>query len=176
MCFYKFNKFPILKSDKLILRELSISDADAIFNIRTNREINKLIKRETFKNIEDAKEFIEVCHQEFLKENRIFWGIEFNNILIGSIVYHRISIKDNYAEIGYELNPDYQQKGIMSEAMETVLTFGKENMNLKTIEAYTHKNNTASFALLKKYNFVYQPERKCAVHDFNTIWKLEVRS
>ena len=91
-------------------------------------------------------------------------------------MYHRIALENNYAEIGYELNPKIQQKGIMSEAMKTVLEFGILQMNLKIIEAYTHKNNVASIALLEKYNFVFQTERRCKSVENNRIWKLEVRS
>ena len=33
-------------------------------------------------------------------------------------------------------------------------------MELKTIEAFTHKNNTASISLLEKQKFVFEPEIK----------------
>ena len=170
-----FILFPKLKTDRLVLRELNFNDIQAIFELRSSKEINKLITRETPKNIKDAENFIKVCHSEFKKENRIFWAMEFNNKLIGTIVFHRISIDNNYAEIGYELNPKYQQKGFMSEAMKNVLEFGIDKMKLKTIEAFTHKNNIASIALLEKHNFVFQPERKCKSVEDNRIWKLKVR-
>lgn len=170
---FTFNTFPNLKSERLVLRELNLNDVKAIFELRSSKEINKLISRETPKNIEDAKEFIEVCHQEFKNENRVFWAIEFENKIIGTIVYHKISIQDNYAEIGYELNPNYQQKGFMSEALKAVLNFGFQKMNLKTIEAFTHKNNIASITLLKKHHFKYQPERKCESFEHNRIFKIE---
>ena len=173
---FSFKIFPILKSERLLLRELSFNDIVDIYKLRSSKEINKLITRKTPKNLDDAKAFISVCYQEFKNENRIFWAIEFDEKLVGTIVFHRISLEKNYAEIGYELNPNFHQKGIMSEAMETILEFGITNMNLKTIEAYTHQNNIASIALLEKYNFVYQPKRRCDSVEDNRIWKLEVSS
>ena len=56
--------------------------------------------------------------QNLKKKTEFFgqWNLKIK--LIGTIVFHRISIDDNYAEIGYELNTNYQKKGFMSEAME----------------------------------------------------------
>lgn len=169
-----FTSFPKLKTERLTLRELSFNDIKAVFDLRSSEEINKLITRKTPAYLEEAKEFISVCHSEFKNQNRVFWAMEFNKEVIGTIVFHNISLKDNYAEIGYELNPKFQQKGFMSEAMNAVLEFGKTKMKFKTIEAFTHKNNIPSITLLEKYNFVLMPERKCKSVADNRIYKLEI--
>ena len=166
--------FPTLKTERLILRELNFNDVQAVFNLRSSEEINKLISRKTPDNLEEAKEFISVCLSEFKKGNRVFWAMEFNKEIIGTIVYHNISSKNNYAEIGYELNPKFQQKDFMSKAMKAVLEFGKTKMNFKTIEAFTHKNNIPSITLLEKHNFVLMPEKKCKSVADNRIFKLEI--
>lgn len=170
---FNFSIFPILKTERLILRNLSFDDIEAIYKLRSSEEVNQLITRKTPQDLDDAKAFIITCHQEFRYKNRVFWAIEFDKNLVGTIVFHRISLANNYAEIGYELNPKFQQKGIMSEAIKTVLKFGIHQMNLKTIEAFTHKNNMASISLLEKHNFIFQPERTCDSIDDNRIWKLE---
>ena len=61
----------------------------------------------------------------------------------------------------------------MSEALQTVLEFGIKKLHLKTIEAFTHKNNIASKALLEKHHFKFQPNRRCKVYSFNRIWRLD---
>lgn len=167
-----FTTFPELKTERLILRALSFDDISAIFELRSSEEVNKLISRKTPKNLKEAEDFITVCHKEFENGNRIFWGMEFDKQIIGTIVFHSISLENTYAEIGYELFPKHHQKGFMSEALKTVLQFGFEKMNFKTIEAFTHKNNIASKALLKKHGFIFQPERKCEIFVHNRIFKL----
>ena len=62
----------------------------------------------------------------------------------------------------------------MSEAMTAVLNFGIEQLNLKIIEAYTHKNNLRSIALLKKHHFVFQVHRKDPSFEHNRIFKREI--
>lgn len=57
------------------------------------------------------------------------------------------------AEIGYELLPDFQGKGIMQEAISKVIDFGILHIGLNSIEAYTHSKNQSSTRLLEKFNF-----------------------
>jgi len=170
---FSFTTFPELTTERLILRQLTFDDKKAIFRLRSNKEVNELIERETPKNLNQAEGFIQTCLDEFENENRVFWAmvLENTNQLIGTIVFHKVDLENNYAEIGYEMNPDYQDEGYMSEAMKVVLDFGIMSMNLKTIEAYTHHNNTASIALIEKFLFVLQPERKDEAIEDNRIYK-----
>jgi ribosomal-protein-alanine N-acetyltransferase len=61
---------------------------------------------------------------------------------------------ENKAEVGYELIPEYQGKGISQEALSAAIEFGFNTLQLGKIEAYTHKENLASIKLLGKLNFV----------------------
>ena len=170
---FSFTIFPELSTERLNLRQLTFDDKKAIFRLRSNKEVNEFIERETPKNLNQAEGFIQTCLDEFENENRVFWAmvLEDSNQLIGTIVFHKVDLENNYAEIGYEMNPDFQDEGYMSEAMKTVLDFGIMSMNLKTIEAYTHHNNTASIALLEKFLFALQPERKDEAIESNRIYK-----
>jgi len=170
---FSFTDFPELTTERLVLRQLTFDDKKAIFRLRSNKEINELIERETPKNLNQAEGFIQTCLDAFENKNRVFWAVvlEGSNQLIGTIVFHKVDLENNYAEIGYEMNPDYQDEGYMSEAMKVVLDFGIMSMNLKTIEAYTHHNNAASIALLEKFLFTLQAERKDAAIADNRIYK-----
>lgn len=168
-----FNSFPNLKTERLLLRVSSFKDIKTIFELRSNKEINKFVGTKRVENLNETKDFVAQCNQLFKEKTRIFWLIQYNNEIIGSIVLHKISLTENYAEIGYKLKPKYQKKGLMSEAITAVIHFGFSKMDLKTIEAFTHKNNMASITLLNKFNFVFQPNRKCKVYNFNQIYKLE---
>ena len=46
-----FKTFPNLKTERLKLRQLNFNDIKAIFDLRSSKEINKLITRQTPKNI-----------------------------------------------------------------------------------------------------------------------------
>jgi ribosomal-protein-alanine N-acetyltransferase len=168
--------FPELSTERLTLRQLSSKDKREIFKLRSNKEVNKLITRETPKNLNDADAFIQTCLDEFENGNRIFWAmaLENTNQIIGTIVFHNINLENSYAEIGYELNPDFQNEGFMSEAMKTVLDFGKTTLELKTVEAFTHQNNNASITLLENHQFVLEEEDEDDLFGDNRVFSLNI--
>ncbi|MDA9349406.1 GNAT family N-acetyltransferase [Polaribacter sp.] len=168
--------FPILKTQRLTLRKLKLDDAAVILALRSSEEINKFVATKRMQNLEEAKDFIQTCNALFQKEKRIFWAITKQEEVLGTIVLHRISLTRKYAEIGYKLKTEMQQKGFMNEAITAVLHFGIEQLNLKTIEAYTHKNNVRSIMLLEKHQFIFQAHMKDPSFEHNRIYRFETSS
>jgi|TARA_B110000908_G_C10238721_1_gene444863 ribosomal-protein-alanine N-acetyltransferase len=173
---FNCDTFPVLKTQRLTLRELTLDDANSILTLRSSEEINQFVATKRMQSIEEAKDFIKTCNALYLKEERVFWAITKQEEILGTIVFHRISLGAKYAEIGYKLKTEMQQKGLMSEAIFAVLNFGFEQLNLRTIEAYTHKNNLRSITLLKKHQFIFQSQRKDPSFEHNLIFKLESNS
>jgi ribosomal-protein-alanine N-acetyltransferase len=171
---FNFTPFPVLETERLTLRALNLDDAKAIFGLRTNKEVNEFIDRKTPNNLSEARAFIDRISNLTLNNKGIFWVIESksNHLLIGTIGLRNFEDEEEYAEIGYELDPIYQQKGFMSEAFEAILEFGFQEMELKTIEAFTHKNNSDSISLLKKQDFVFQPDIKDEGFENNISYRL----
>ncbi|MBK7500455.1 MAG: GNAT family N-acetyltransferase [Ignavibacteriales bacterium] len=150
-----FSPFPVLKTERLVLRKLSLDDAEEIFFLRSDEKVNKYLDRPRATSIEDAHNFINKTNHAIENNECIDWAITFKDDsgLIGSICLWNLNEEENKAEVGYELLPDFQGKGIAQEALSAVITFGFEVMKLKTIEAYTHKENLKSTKLLEKFNF-----------------------
>lgn len=68
--------------------------------------------------------------------------------------YHTWILKHHRAEIGYGLyREEDRRKGLMSEALEAVLQYGFEEMDLNRVEALTSYENEASIASLIKFGF-----------------------
>lgn len=151
----KSTPFPILCTDRLTLRQLSINDDKEIFALRSNNEVNKYIDRAPSDTIEDARNFIHKIEEIVNKNEGIYWAITLtdNDNLIGTICLFNFSTENDQAEIGYELLPIFQGQGIMHEAISKVISFGLQTIGLKTIEAYTHVENVNSTKLLEKFNF-----------------------
>jgi ribosomal-protein-alanine N-acetyltransferase len=150
-----FSPFPALQTKRLSLRKLSLDDAEEIFALRSNDEVNKFIDRAKAKDVDEAIAFINKVNISIANNNSIYWVICYreNPKLIGTICLWNINEKLYKAEVGYELIPEYQGKGIATEALSVVINYGFDEMMLGTIEAYTHKENMASTKLLEKFNF-----------------------
>ena len=165
-----FSPFPVLKTGRLTLRQLRSTDDKEIFALRSNDTVNKYLDRKPSKSIDDAKSFIKVINENIQRNDSIYWAITLNDTdkLIGSICLFNFSDDHSKAEIGYELLPHFQGRGLMQEATSTVIHFGFQHVGLHSIEAYTHSENQGSTRLLEKLNF----KRDSATDENFTIYKL----
>ena len=150
-----FTSFPVIKTERLTLRQLSVNDDKDIFALRSDKQVNKYLDREPSNTIEDARKFIHKIAEVVKQNESIYWAITLtnNDRLVGTICLFNFSSENDQAEIGYELLPAFQGQGIMQEAISKVITFGLDVIGLKTIEAYTHLENKNSTKLLEKFNF-----------------------
>ena len=150
-----FTPFPIIKTNRLVLRQLTEIDAENVYALRTNKEVIKFIDRPPLRTKGDGLAFVERITNSVKDNTVIYWVITLkgNPNLIGSICLWNFSKDHKVAEVGYELFPEYQNQGIMSEALNVVLDFGFNSARFNTIEAFTHKDNLGSKNLLLKYGF-----------------------
>ena len=150
-----FTPFQVLKTERLLLRQLRSTDDKEIFALRSNDDVNKYLDRKPGKSIDDAKNFIQTINENIRRNNSVYWAITLNGAdkLIGTICLFNFSEDHSKAEIGYELLPDFQGKGIMQEAISKVIDFGFQHARLQSIEAYTHSENQSSTRLLEKLSF-----------------------
>lgn len=148
--------FPILTTERLTLRRLSIDDYQDIFDLRTDPQINKYLDRQLCKTTEDAKNFINKVNENIEKGGTYYWAISLTDTkqLVGTICLFDFSSEKKSCEMGYELMMKFQGKGIMQEAAQTVIDFVFQTLKFKKILAFTHYKNQHSTNLLLKLNFL----------------------
>ncbi len=169
--------FPILKSDRLILRETTKLDADQIYFLRSDSEVNKFIERPEdckTKSLSDALNFIDKIAREYDQVQSISWCIcvAESDQMIGSICLWNYSNDMKTAELGYALHPCYQGKGIMNEALLLVVNYGFKACDFEMIEAYTHSDNVRSKALLRNNGFMLNIRKKDDDDPANEVYEL----
>ena len=150
-----FTPFPILITERLILRQLVISDEQEIFTLRSDSEINKYLDRQVSNTIEDARNFINKVNENINKNDSLYWAITLGdkNILVGTICLFGFSDENSKCEIGYELLTNFQGQGIMKEAAEKVIDYAFNTIKVQKIEAFLHRDNQSSIKLLDKFSF-----------------------
>lgn len=172
-----FESFPEIKSERLILRKIEESDAPVFLYLRSDETINQFIERPEHrktKTIAQALQFITEIKENFDNNKSVIWGIIYKNEpeLIGSICLWNFSENNTIAEVGYDLNPAFQNKGIMTEALRCVVKFGFNELKLDKIEAFTHYKNESSKKLLETNGFHFMENRKDQNNDSNYIYEL----
>ncbi len=153
--------FPILKTKRLLLNQLTIKDVEVVFFLRSNPEVIQYIKRDPFTDLQQAYDHIEKIKTLVGEGKTIQWAIRDPESLkmMGGICLWNFSEDRKTAELGYDLLPIFQGKAFMDETVKAVINYGFNDLNLIKIEAFTSQYNEASKALLLRNAFVLNPER-----------------
>ena len=157
-----FNPFPILETERLVLRRTTLDDADDYFFLRSSPEAMKHICKPLQTSIEETKELIYKINEMIAFNDGISWAIclKNNNKMIGSVSFHRVEKEHYRGEIGYMLHPDYWRQGIVSEAVAAIIKYGFNTIQFHSIEAHIDPTNIGSEKLLQKFSFVKEAHFK----------------
>ena len=147
--------FPELETERLLLRRINEADANEIFELRSDDDVNRYLDRQPASSVADALKHIENLERHMNTSRLPVWAITIkpDPKLVGCILLFEYNEQENSAEIGFELLPNHQRKGIMYEAVNRVIKFAFSDLHLQKISAYVHADNEASLALLKKLHF-----------------------
>ena len=147
----------ILETERLLLRPLTLADAEDMFTMESNPNVHKYLWQKPCQRIEESIATIEYVLQQYqtnkigrfatiMKETGEFigWtGIKF-------VTEQPENGNINFYDYGYRLNEKFWGKGYASEATLTWLEYGFKQMKIQQMNAYTHAENGASNHILQK--------------------------
>ena len=149
----------ILETDRLILRAWEITDLDDFFEYASVEGVGEKAGWEHHKSKDKSLEILKM----FIEEKKVFAIVlKENQKVIGSIGIEELSEEldkdlDNLLgrELGYVLNKDYWNKGIMKEAVSKVVDYCFNTLKLNFLMASYFNHNIASKKVLEKLNFKF---------------------
>ncbi|MCB0729160.1 MAG: GNAT family N-acetyltransferase [Ignavibacteriae bacterium] len=150
-----FNPFPFLRSQKIILRKLKDTDNIDLSKLRSDKRVNEFLDRPDHLSEEDAGKLISKLNEGIDSNEYIIWAISLSGDenLIGTICLWNLDIEYRLAEIGFELMPEFQQKGLMSEAIDLVVNYAFSSMRIKRIEGFANEKNQRAFKVMERSGF-----------------------
>ena len=149
----------ILETDRLILRTWEITDLDDFFEYASVEGVGEKAGWEHHKSKDKSLEILKM----FIEEKKVFAIVlKENQKVIGSIGIEELSEEldkdlDNLPgrELGYVLNKDYWNKGIMKEAISKVVDYCFNTLKLNFLMASYFNHNIASKKVLENLNFKF---------------------
>lgn len=149
---------PIINTERLLLRKISVEDAENIFDYASDEIVNTFMPWKTHKTINDAFDFIKISEELFITSDNIDWAIELKEEkkMIGGISIRSWNNQNRCADVGYVLSRKYWNKGITSEALKAVINFCFTKLSLNRVEAHCDENNFASQKVLEKAGMKYE--------------------
>ncbi|MBN8621430.1 MAG: GNAT family N-acetyltransferase [Anaerolineae bacterium] len=152
---FDFQHFPVLETERLVLRELVETDAQALFEYFREPEYTRFVSFDIHTSIEQTRDFINFMTTIYQQKDSIRWGIELKSDkhLIGTAGLHFWKRNIRCAEVGYHIGQSYWRQGFATEVLEALVGFGFQHMNLNRIEGRHNAGNDASGRVMQKIGF-----------------------
>lgn len=149
--------FEILTTPRLLLRKITPEVFNHVFETFTNAEKMTFFGLETQEQLDEEQRKYDKGVSTFSKSFLYFQVMDqATEQVIGWCGYHTWYVDHNRAEIGYGISEKFRRKGLMSEAMMTIIKYGFFEMKLHRIEAFISPENDASIAIADKFGFQHE--------------------
>jgi len=153
-----YSNLPILETERLILRKVTLEDVEAMYLYGSDEEVSRYVTWNTHQTTSDTKDFVEFILNKYKNKQVAPWGIEYkeNGKFIGTIDYVWWQPHHQMAEIGYVLSKEYWGKGITTEAVKEIIKFGFNEMDLVRIQARCFVENIGSSRVMEKSGMTFE--------------------
>ena len=147
----------ILETKRCVVRELTLEDLDALFELYGEGEIDKYT--DPLYPYEEEKEFqrayIENMYRYFGYGLWLVFSKETGELIGRAGLEHREYHEEIELELGYIIGTKYQGQGYATEVCEEILAYAKENTGFERINALVQTENIASKKLSEKLGFYH---------------------
>lgn len=154
-----FDEMPRIEGDRLLLREIVDSDANALAELAESADVYRF--EPTFlyeQRYDDPHIVIENMRAEcFDTHESILLAIcilDKPDEMVGIAEFYAYEPRKPKVSIGYRLIPRYWGRGIASEVTRMLKDFLLNEAGMRTITAHVMVNNAASARVLEKNGFV----------------------
>lgn len=150
-------KTPILETERLILRPLTVEDAEEVYqNWSGDPEVAKFMRWSTHENVEVTREWLKEVEQNTNSDTVYDWGFvrKADNKLIGS---GGLYFKEEHGcfELGYNIMRDCWRQGYTSEAAATIVAFAFKTLGETRLHCCHAIENPNSGKVMEKVGFHY---------------------
>jgi len=167
---FDFSAFPVLITDRIVLRELRKEDAADLLVFRGDAEEQRF-NSVPLQTLEESVALIEEVRGDYAAQTGVPWALTLKSSgrVVGLFGYHHWDHYHRRADIGYDLARELWGQGLATEALTAVIRFGFSDMQLNRIEAQTIADNEPSTQLLGRLCFAREGTRRSYWNDNGTF-------
>lgn len=148
-----------IETKRLLLRRFTLDDTSCAYhNWFSDPDVALYMRWDAHTHMQQTNEFLKAFIADYEKPDFYRWAISLktDNKAIGSIGFHIESEYDMLADISYSLGKAFWGKGIITEALQSVLRYGFIEVGINRIEAFHAVNNPASGKVMQKAGMKYE--------------------
>ena len=152
--FYFSRMKPIMETERLILREWILEDAENFFELNNNPDVIRYTGDPPFDSVKATREFIR-NYDAFNKEGMGRWVciLKETGENIGWCGLRKKP--EGFVDLGYRFHRRHWNIGFATEAGQICLAYGFSHLNLEIIVAHAMIENKASSRVMKKLGMRY---------------------
>jgi [ribosomal protein S5]-alanine N-acetyltransferase len=145
----------VITTDRLTLRLLNTTDAEAVFAIFSDLEVMRYWSGPPMTELNQARALIEYAMEGYLAQTSYRFAIVRNGDaqLVGLCSLFHFNLQCRRAEIGYALGRPFWGAGYMLEALNGLINFAFGALDLIRLEADIDPRNDASAKTLERLGF-----------------------
>lgn len=157
-----FSKMPTLETERFILRKLTIDDTDDMYEYAKEYYVTKYLTWSPHSDKGSTLDYLMYLQNRYKMGDFFDWAIvcKDSGKMIGTCGFTRFKFQHNCGEIGYVLNPLYHGRGIATEVVGKVISYGFENLALERIEGKFMVENQASRRVMEKNGMIFEGVRR----------------
>lgn len=148
----------MLKSDKILLRPLQLSDLDFLFEIENNKENWRYGTENKQYTKEELTNYIANAKQDIATAGQFRFVIDLENTPIGFI--DLFDYTTNSAGVGVIIAKNYRRRGFSKEALELLIDYATNTLKIEKLHCNIQKDNLASIKLFTSCGFELEREKK----------------
>lgn len=151
---YAGEPWEVIRTERLLIRESTVDDVDEFYRLYKEPEMTKYMEG-LFENPEDEKRY----QKDYIEKVYGLMGFGIWTLvraedgeIIGRAGY---SIRNGFEniELGFLIGKAYQGQGYAYEACDAILRYGKEILELDSVQALVKRENEVSIRLCEKLGF-----------------------
>lgn len=153
-----FANIPTIETDRLILRKLSVADADDMYDYSKDENVTKFLTWSPHPDRYYTMDYIKFVQKKYKTGDFRDWAVidKATGKMIGTCGFTSVDLQNKKAEIGYVYNSDFWGKGIATEALQKVIEFGFSKLDLNRIEGRFMVENTPSRHVMEKCGMTFE--------------------
>lgn len=153
-----FAPFQNLKTERLVLRKLSIHDAEGYFRFAGSEKVTRYMLWKPHKDLSESIASIKKALHRYEAGTCYRWAIALkeNDRIIGIIDLLGFDEEKETCSFAYMIAEEFWGRGFGTEALKAVLGFAFDKMQISAVEADHFAENAASGAVMRKAGMVYR--------------------
>ena len=147
-----------INTERLLLRPFTHNDNEDMLKYWvSDPKIQLMYSEPVYKTKDEVQKLLDKYISSYQKEDYYRWAIieSKSNFCIGQIAIFLVDDKNHFCEIEYCIGSMFQRKGYCNEAVQAIIQYAFNSINIHKMQVCHKENNMASKKFTRKFTLLF---------------------